>query len=153
MIRDPVILGATAGLLGAVAKAAVNHLAFLAGLANVSVLHVTQRVAYHAARPLTGVTLLISFAVFVLFGSLFGVILAYGYIYTGTDHRYLKGAGFGWLAYYLMENFAAPVVQPGLDLPSNDGAVIASLLTHLLYGLVTAYAMSRLGTLPVRTRE
>ena len=109
MIRDPIIAGGIAGITGATLKALINHLAFLAGITNLSVLHLTQRIVYQTPRELTGATLFLSALAFIVFGGLFGVGLAYLYVLSGTDYRYLKGAGFGWLAYYVLENFFVPI--------------------------------------------
>ncbi len=149
MIRDPFIAGGLAGLIGAFVKALINHLAFMAGWTNLSVLHLTQRLVYHTPRELTGATLFLSALVFVVFGSLFGVLLAYLYVLSGTDHRYIKGAAFGWLAYYLLENFLVPVVQPQLDLPYEDAAVAMNLATHVVYGLVAALVLDLIARLPL----
>ncbi|MEW6524152.1 MAG: hypothetical protein AB1445_11415 [Bacillota bacterium] len=76
MIRDPLVLGGAAGLAGATVKAVVNHGAFLPGVDNLSAFHVTQRLIYHTALPLTGAVMVLSFVAFVLFGGLFGAMLS-----------------------------------------------------------------------------
>ncbi|MEW6524153.1 MAG: hypothetical protein AB1445_11420 [Bacillota bacterium] len=44
------------------------------------------------------------------------------YVFTGTDYGYVKGMGFGWFAWYILENFVIPLVQLDLDLPHSSAA-------------------------------
>ncbi|MEW6524286.1 MAG: hypothetical protein AB1445_12110 [Bacillota bacterium] len=81
-------------------RVALTHVLFLAGVANASGLHVSQRVIMHVPAPLTGLNLVVFSIALLAFGSLFGVILALVFVFTGSDYGYVKGGGFGpWLTF------------------------------------------------------
>jgi len=144
-VRDPIVLGALAGLAGSVVRAFLTHLLFMIGVANASGLHVAQRDIMHVPEPLTGLNLVVSIIAFLVFGALPGVILALVYVFFGRDYGYVKGAGFGLTVYFLGVNFLLPIVQPDLDLPLSALTILGSYITHTLYGLVTAFVILRFG--------
>ncbi|MEW6523906.1 MAG: DUF6789 family protein [Bacillota bacterium] len=142
-IRDTIVAGALGGLLGSMVEGVLHYLSFVTGLSKSSTLHITQRVIMHQALPLTGLTLVATFIGFVGFGALFGVVLAYIFQRAGTDYAYIKGAGFGLLTYFVLNNFIAPLVQPDLDIREDAQTNLVFFALHVIYGLVTAHVILR----------
>lgn len=146
-IKDPIVLGVFAGIIGNCAKMAGN-------IFNRYVLYKSDTTYYEIAgglfmtkkerNKLTG-KVVGGLADFIL-GGFLGIPLVYLFRYTGKDKTAIKGTAYGHFAWIVMYGSLGRLfgVKKGV-FPLNAQTNMSALVNHTWYGLVTALVINKLG--------
>ncbi len=146
-IKDPIVLGFIAGLIGNSAKLAgnlVNRYVFYKSDTTypeiAGGLFMTKKEREKPTGKVVG-----GLADFVL-GAILGIPLVYMFRYTGKDKSALKGMGYGHFAWIGMYGSIGRLmgINKGV-FPLNAQTNMSALFNHTWYGLVTALVINKLG--------
>lgn len=146
-IKDPIILGFMAGIIGNTAKTAGN-------LINRFVLHQTDTTYTEIAgglfmnpkerRKPKGM-IVGSVADFIL-GAIMGIPIVYMLRYTGKDKAGVKGLGLGYFAWVTMYGFLGRAMGQNKGVfPLKARTNLSALINHTWFGFVTGKAAAYLG--------
>jgi len=135
-MRDTVVIGTVAGLIGGAVMVAVNLTLFVAGVIPLSQLHQGARAVLPPEAALDSAPALAMGAVVTLMVAvLLGVLAVYILQATGRDHAWFKGLLYGLTVWVVGYGTLAPLAVPVPILRPDLSTSAASLLGHLLYGL------------------
>ncbi|MEW6242951.1 MAG: hypothetical protein AB1497_01510 [Bacillota bacterium] len=141
-IRDPILLGITAGVIGSLPGRLLNAMAYRCGLTDV---RYGQRVAVISdgeTQIVREVKTLGTLGDTMLTG-LTGVAITYTLTTTGRDAAALKGAGVGAVAWLGAYGAATRLGRRRINTRRLAGPL--SLFDHLISGAATALLASKLG--------
>ena len=146
-IKDPIVLGAVAGLIGNTAKLAGNlfnrYVLYKSDTTYPEIaggLFMTKKEREKPVGKAVG-----GLADFVL-GGILGIPLVYMFRYTGKDNAVFKGLGYGHIAWIAMYGSTGRMmgVKKGV-FPLNADTNLSAFVNHSWYGLVTALLINKLG--------
>lgn len=145
-IKDRIVLGIVAGLIGNAVKTIYSLSAIKMGLGKISPIKkatgmfLNKRQMLVKKRKNSIIGLLADNTV----GAVLGILGTYLLTFTGKDYHRLKGIGLGnfaWLsAYGVLSTMGATRTKP-LSVEDN----IRAFFTHSVYGLITSEMIVRLG--------
>jgi hypothetical protein len=143
--REDSIKGAVAGMVGAVVKYGFNELTQFLQIAKYDNNTTAITVVFtQYERSLHFWT--IGFIHALLIGALFGVIIAFIFDYILTEKNYLlKAAGIGIFIYFFNFGIMSKVFNYPADIATLPGDIIAMFFSLIIYAVVTAYTLKRLG--------
>ncbi|MDT3698086.1 MAG: hypothetical protein RO469_01560 [Thermincola sp.] len=146
-IKDPIMLGIVAGLIGNIAKLAGNlfnrHVLYKSDTTYSEIaggLFMSKREREKSVGKAVG-----GIADFVL-SALLGIPLVYILRYTGQDKAVIKGTGYGHLAWMAIYGAFGRLmgVKRGV-FPLNADTNMSAFANHAWYGAVTALVINKLG--------
>lgn len=150
-MKDRILAGITAGLIGGVAQLLGNLFSFY-------VLHFTKRLLFewmavilygHFARNLS--EKLFAQFVWFLWAAVLGVVLAYVFPFITSRRYLLRGSAFGFATYLLIYAITMLFKLPGLDKTAMQTSM-STFVGSQIFGLVAAYVLFRLDN-PVGTDD
>ena len=145
-IKDPLILGAVAGLTANLVKILGNDF-------NKKVLKVSDIIYPELAagifmtekeRNKPAGLVVGTIADFVI-GAIMGVPMVYLLRYTGKDHAALKGFGFGNFAWVSLYGAVGRMFGTKSLYPLNAKTNLSAFINHSLFGIITALIIKKIG--------
>ncbi|NLZ93961.1 MAG: hypothetical protein GX922_08135 [Firmicutes bacterium] len=143
--KNDFFYGSIAGSIGAIVKYAFNELAQFLGLAKYDN-NATALTVVFSSYQNTPFYWLLGLIHAVMIGAFFGVLLAFIFDHILTPEHYLfKGIGYGIFLYLLNFGVMAKVFDYPAEIASLPSDVIIMLLSLILYAVVTAYTLKKIG--------
>ena len=138
MVKDSLVFtGVLIGLLADVIKLGVNYLGYLLGYTDVVFWQLVATLILPRQYLLTTSATVIGAAIDVTVSSLLGVSFLFLIMYTGIDFLFLKGIGFGLLAWVgPFSILLGRLIET--KLPQNSSGVIVTLFAHIAFGVALA---------------
>ncbi len=146
VVRDRVLLGIIAGVIGNIAKDASDTTLNTLGIAK-------GNYGQLATAPLTGerykktrIGLVVGYLADFILAAGLGVPIIYLLSHTGKDYAKIKGAGVGLAEWLLVIGLLGSLTPEGRKVfPLGPQSALASAWHHILYGATTATVATRLG--------
>ncbi len=143
MKEDPIIAGATAGLIANIAKDAGNLISILLNWTNYYYWHLAASIFVEPESVKKPGALFLGFLGDNIIAATFGIILYYLISYTGKRFFIIKGLGLSWLLWVFL--FGAVI---NLDIvritPTDIGTNLSAFLNHSLFGIVSALLLKKI---------
>ncbi len=143
-LRDRVVLGLAAGMLGNLAKDGLDYLAYKKGWSELLYGHLAASLFAEPEKVRQPKDFVVGQLVDMTWGALSGVPVVYLLSWTGRDHYLLKGAAMGVLWWQVVYGLFPRLRMLQVD-PQETETNLSALLNHLAYGLVTSAAAVHLG--------
>ncbi len=144
MIKDRLILGALAGVLGGITKTLIVGSFKKLGLAEFDGTETSAGMLLPAYKVNTPSGKLVGHITNTMIGMTLGIAMTYLLSVTGKDRAIIKGAGmsgvFWMLLYGNYANMGGTTVRPALP-----NTILSNLVGHFTYGVVTSFVITRLG--------
>jgi hypothetical protein len=145
-IKDPLVLGAAAGIIANLAKLLGNEF----GIKTVKIskasypemaagLFMKKKERKKPAGLIAGT--LADFAI----GGIMGIPLVYLLRYTGRDHAAFKGLGYGHFAWVFLYGATGRLFGTKGLFPLNASTNLSALINHSMYGIIAAVLAAKLG--------
>lgn len=143
--RNDFIKGAVAGIVGATAKYAFNELAQFLRIAKYDN-NATALTVVFSEYQKSPFFWAIGFIHAIFIGAFFGVLIAFAFDYIFTEKYYLlKGVAIGVFIYFFNFGIMANFFNYPPDLSTLPGDVVAMFLSLVIYAVVTACTLKRMG--------
>jgi hypothetical protein len=142
MNEDPIVAGATAGIMANIAKDLVN---LITNLLHWTVYYYWPLAASVFVPPeLTSKfgALVLGFLGDFIIGGAFGVALYYFIAFTGKRHFIFKGLSLAWLLWIVLFGMLVNVHFIRIT-PTDIGSNLSAFLSHSALGMVTALWLRR----------
>lgn len=141
---DLIIFSLIAGGIGTLIKALITGIPYLLHWTNNTGVLITGKIIFNTTKfPLDAGHLIIGCIGHLGFGAMLGIGLSLVYLAGGTDFGLSKGAFYGVAAWLVLRSTLINVGMPGepkaLDVPT----AAVSLLSHLIYGVITGFVIIR----------
>lgn len=136
-MRDSIVTGLIAGILGGLVYLVPAWGLWLAGIAKTTPLHISAHV-FLPPGAATGTipALTFGFIVHLIVSALLGIIAVGMLRLTGADYLWAKGLAFGGTVYLLVYGLIAQAFIPAAVLHPDLVTSAVFLFGHLVYGLI-----------------
>lgn len=142
-MKDKIVFGAIVGLLADGVKLLVNYIGFLFNFSNVVFWQITATRFLAKNELFSPLAYVIGGLADLTMAALLGIVFIYILTYTGRDHDYFKGMGFGlavWVA--LFGTVLGQSVQNKLSI--GPSGIIVTAIAHLAFGLSLSFFAHKL---------
>ena len=139
MKKDRLVAGGLAGLIGALVQNAYGQTTKALGITDRTFIDFAETMLVREVYGgLSG--FIIGTLAHAAVGIMMGVIFAYLIKFTSSRYHLLKGAGFGFILWFLLSSFGTIYnLKNFAHIPPNTA--LSTLGGALIYGLVTAYTL------------
>ncbi|MEW6522844.1 MAG: hypothetical protein AB1445_04590 [Bacillota bacterium] len=141
-MRDNLVGGAVAGVIGGLAEMATGFLLIITGLARVTTLHAAIRFMTPTGAEPGPLTIVSGIIHHLTMSAVLGVVLLYILKLTGTDYYLLKGFGFALVVYVFLTRGLGVFFVPRDLLVPDALTQFAGIISHVVGGLVTAFVVA-----------
>ncbi|NLZ38433.1 MAG: hypothetical protein GX893_02345 [Firmicutes bacterium] len=143
--KNDFLYGSIAGSIGAIAKYIFNELAQFLGLAKYDNNATALTVVFSSYQD-TPLYILLGLLHAVMIGAFFGVVLAFIFDYVLTEKYYLlKAVAYGVFIYLLNFGLMSKIFSYPQDMTRLPGDVVVMFLSLIIYAVVTAYVLKKIG--------
>jgi hypothetical protein len=142
MIKDTIIVGAIAGILGNIPKTILAWLFYILGYLRYTFLHIAAGYFVPAEFLDNHVSLITGFLADYTMAAFFGFIMYLMLQKFGTDYAVLKGIGFGAFLYMIFYGafMALDITRASLLTPLPN---LLLFFPHIIYGGSTCWIINR----------
>ncbi len=145
-IKDPLVLGATVGIVANLVKFVGNEFnRKILKISNVTYPEIAAGLFMAQKERKKPVGLFVGALADFAIGAMMGVPMVYILRYTGRDHATLKGLGFGNLAWVSLYGAVGRMFGIKGLFPLNASTNLSAFINHGLYGITAALLTSKLG--------
>ncbi|MTI85076.1 MAG: hypothetical protein FH756_14570 [Firmicutes bacterium] len=139
------ILGTTAGMIGATVKYGFNELMQVINIAKYDN-NATSLTVVMKGYEYTPAFWLFGFITALIIGAFLGLVIAFMFSYIFTERHYIfKSAGIGVGIWLFNFGFAAKVFNYPEPIQYSLGDVVSMLMSLIIFAMVTAYTLKKLG--------
>jgi len=140
-LKDKFILGGTAGMAGGVVMGLSIYLLNL--IPGISIHMITRVALLFSPSAVSGPVQsnIIGFIGHLFCSALVGFIAIMLLDYTGYSHSFLKGLGFGAVAWFALCGVLARILNLNMADKFVDSVLL--LLVHVLFGVITVWIINR----------
>jgi hypothetical protein len=145
-IKDPLLLGGFAGLIGNAVKLAGNIFnAYVLKISSTTYAEIAAGIFMTKKERRKKMGLVVGSIADLAIGALLGIPVVYFLRYTGKDHAVIKGLGYGHFAWVLFYGALGSLFGAQGVFPLNASTNLSAIINHSLYGMTTAAVISKFG--------
>lgn len=145
MKQDPIIYGGIAGIIGTIAKEAVDFISVAVGFSKHTYWHVAASIFVHPQEVTKVGGVVLGALADMIIGAFFGVLLLYFIKFTKKDYLYIKGLGFSWLIWLFLFGMVVNLHIVRIT-PADIGTSLSAFIEHSLFGLTAAWFIGKYAT-------
>ena len=144
MLKDTILFGGTAGVIGNIGKEVITWVFYYLGLTRYTFEHFCAGIYVSPAHLNEPAAFLLGFLTDFTFAAIFGITILIIIKKTGTDFWIIKGLVFGIGIYVLCYGILRPLISSKVIIQAPLTNLLF-IIPNLLFGLIVSWFIHRFG--------